>query len=65
MDVIYLSDFKQSFKNYFSVLSVIQENFNLIVYSNDIFLLECYLNTALSNVFDDINTTENYTFNNI
>lgn len=65
MDVIYLSDFKQSFKNYFSVLSVIQENFNLIVYSNDIFLLECYLNTALSNVFDDINTTEKYTFNNV
>ena len=65
MDVIYLSDFKQSFEKYFHVLPIIQENLNLMLYSNDSFLTECYLNTALSKVFDNTTTTEKYTFNNI
>lgn len=65
MDVIYLSDFKQSFNNYFSVLPIIQENLNLLIYTNDIFLIECYLNTALSNVYDNVLTCEKFTFNNV
>ena len=65
MDVIYLSDFKNSFDKYFSILPIIQENLNLLIYNHDSFLIECYLNSALSSVFDNITTTEKFTFNNV
>lgn len=65
MDTIYLSDFKLSFNKYFFIDPIIQDNLNLLIYINDLFLLECYINSALSAVFDNINTSEKITFNNV
>lgn len=66
MNTIYLSDFKDSFNQYFNVLPIIQDKFNLLVLCNDKFLLNCYISSAINHAYpNNYQTIEKETFNKV
>lgn len=65
MDTIYLNDFKKSFHKYIKIIDLVFDDINVILYSNDRFIVESYLNSMLSNKFGNINTITQYTYNEI
>ena len=65
MDTIYLNDFKESFPNYIDIQDLIFDDINVIIYSNDRFIGDCYLNSILKHKFENINTITQLTYNNV
>lgn len=65
MDLIYLNDFKSSFRDYFPVDNVIYPDMHVLIYSNDPFLLDCYLHTNLQATYDTTTTIKKHTFNKV
>lgn len=65
MELIYLNDFKENFSEYISVKNIIFDDLHSLLYSHDMFLLDCYLDTNLKNKFGNISTSQKSTFNGI
>lgn len=65
MDTIYLNEFKEMFHKYYTVKEIIFDDINTILYSNDRFLTQCYLQSALRDKFSCISTIEQNTFNGV
>lgn len=65
MESIYLNDFKSSFRDYFPVDNVLYPDMHVLIYSNDPFLLDCYLHSNLKSLYDTTTTTKKQTYNDV
>lgn len=65
MDLIYLNDFKSNFHNYFDIQNICFTDIHALIFSNDAFFLDCYLQSNLKILYTNIITTNKQTFNNI
>jgi len=65
MDTIYLNDFKSSFSKYYKHKNVLFDDLNVLIYSNDGFLLNCVLESNLVQKFKTNQTITKTTYNNL
>ncbi|QOI90236.1 hypothetical protein QKU58_gp095 [Pyramimonas orientalis virus] len=65
MDTIFLNDFKKDFHKYYIIENIIFDDIHLLLYSNDNFLLDCYLSSNLMKRFDSVQTITKKTFNDV
>lgn len=65
MDTIYLNDFKENFEKYYEVENILYDDLNVVLYSNDLFLIECFIYINIKLKFNSVKTVNKTTFNGI
>ena len=65
MNAIHLNDFKSTFSKYYKYKNILFDDLNVLIYSNDGFLLDCILQSNLEDKFKTNQTILKTTYNNL